>query len=135
MASAVKAAFGSILKKGASEVAELKSITVGGMRLDTIDITNHQSPSGAEEVIAGILRTGEFSCEGNFLNTGAQATLITDHQAKTPASWTVVLGTTPTATIVATCLVTALDFTAKFDEALAFSATLKVSTGMAVFTP
>ena len=81
MASAVKAAFGSILKKGASVVAELKSISAGGMRLDTIDVTNHQSPSGAEEVIAGILRTGEVSFEGNFLNTGAQATLITDLQA------------------------------------------------------
>jgi len=134
MASAVKAAFGSILKKGASVVAELKSISAGGMRLDTIDVTNHQSPSGAEEVIAGILRTGEVSFEGNFLNTGAQATLITDLQAKTPAEWTILFGTVPTATWVATCYVTGLDITARFDEALGFSGTLKVQTGLPSIT-
>jgi len=133
MPSAAKAAFGSVLKKGASLVAELTSITVGGQRLNTIDVSNHDSPSGYTEVIAGIADGGEFSCEGNFLNTGAQATLVTDHQAKTSGSWAVVLGNPAVATVTATCFITALDFSAKFDDKLGFSATLKV-TGKPVYS-
>jgi predicted secreted protein len=125
--SSAKSAFGSILKKGASAVAELTSISVPGQKLNLIDVSSMDSANGYSEFIAGMLDGGEFSCEGNFLNTGAQATLIADHQAKTPASWTVVLGTTPTATIVATCFVTAIDLSAKFDDKLAFSATLKIT--------
>jgi len=127
MATGAKAAFGSVLKKAASAVAELTSITVGGQKLDLIGVTNMDSPSGYTEYLAGIADGGEFSCEGNFLNSGAQATLITDHQAKTLATWTVVLGNPAVATIAATCFVTALDFSAKFDDKLGFSATLKIT--------
>jgi len=125
--SSAKSAFGSILKRVATAVAELTSITVGGQKVNMIDVSNMDSPSGYNEVIAGMADGGEFSFEGNFLNTGQQALVISDHQNKTLTSWVVVLGTTPTATITANCFVTALDFSAKFDDKLGFSATLKIS--------
>jgi predicted secreted protein len=131
--SSAKAAFGSILKRVATAVAELTSITVGGQKLNLIEVSNMDSASGYAEFIAGFADGGEFSCEGNFLNSGAQALIISDHQAKTLTSWVVLLGVTPTATITANCFVTALDFSAKFDDKLGFSATLKI-TGKPVYS-
>ena len=134
-ATAVKSGFGSTLKKGATVVAELKSISHAGHKLNLIDATNMDSPDGYEEFIAGILSGGEFTCEGNYLNTTGQATMLTELQAKTSARWAVVLGPvgSPVATITATCFVTSLEPSAKYNEALAFSATLKI-TGKPVYS-
>jgi len=131
--SSAKSAFGSILKRVATAVAELTSITVGGQKVNLIDVSNMDSASGFNEFIAGMADGGEFSIEGNFLNTGQQALVISDHQGKTLTSWVVLLGATPTVTITANCFVTALDFIAKFDDKLSFSATLKV-TGKPVYS-
>jgi len=134
-ATAVKTGFGSTLKKGATAVAELKSISHAGHKLNFSDASNMDSPDGYEEFIAGLGSGGQFVCEGNYLNTGGQATLLTDLQAKTKASWAVVMGPpgSPVVTITADCYVESLEPSAKYNEPLAFSATLKI-TGKPVYS-
>lgn len=69
------AAYGTLLAIGDSNnqatavyttVAQVTNIGGPGMSLDTIDVTDHQSTGAWEEVVAGILRSGEVSMDLNF---------------------------------------------------------------------
>ena len=56
-------AFGTALKKGGTEYAQVKSISGPGLSLDTEDVTSHDSTGGWEEVVGTILRSGEVTLE------------------------------------------------------------------------
>lgn len=127
MATAAKSGFGSTLKKAGAPVAEIKSISHSGHKLNMNDATNMDSPNAYEEFIAALLSGGEFPVEGNYLGTGGQATLLTDMQGRTSAVWVVTFGSTPTATVTATVFIISFEVTAKYNEPLSFKATLKVT--------
>lgn len=110
-------------------IAELQNIGGPGGRLNMIDVTNHQSPSGAEEVIAGVLVGGEVTLEGNFVNDVSQKQAKTDHQAKTLRSYEIYV---PLATPVIRTFsgfFGSLEYSAKYDEKLGFSGAIK-ATGL-----
>jgi hypothetical protein len=84
MSTNAKAAFGTTFSWGGQVVAELTSI--GGVKttVDTLDVTNHQSPGGVEEAIPTIVRTGTVPITGNFVvDANGQQAMVTDTYAKT----------------------------------------------------
>ena len=90
MATEAKWAFGTALKKGATEIAELTNINGLDLDSDEIDVTNHQSPGGYEEIIQSIRRTGVVTLEGNFVpgDTG-QADLMADYLSGVRSAYTI----------------------------------------------
>jgi predicted secreted protein len=58
------AAFGTTFgPTGEAVVAQVKSISGPGIKLDTVDVTTHDSTGGWEEVVGAILRSGEVKLE------------------------------------------------------------------------
>lgn len=92
MATEAKWAYGTQLKKGAVAIAELTNINGLDLDADEIDVTNHDSPGGFEEVIRTIKRTGVVSLEGNFVpGNDGQAALMADYLTidGNPSSYTI----------------------------------------------
>lgn len=92
MSSAVWA-FGTQLKKGLAEtpIAELTAINGLDLTSDEVDITNHDSTGGFEEVMMTLKRTGSVSIEGNFLPGDAgQAALLADFLSTTKDTYKIV---------------------------------------------
>jgi predicted secreted protein len=59
-------AFGTVLARTTAPsgtIAQVKSITGPGLKLDTVDVTTHDSSGGWEEVVGTILRSGEVRLE------------------------------------------------------------------------
>lgn len=126
--TSVKAAFGTLLKRGGVTVAELTSIEGPAIKMDVIDATNMGSPDGYEEAIGGLLHGGEISFEGNFIpSDAAQIGLKTDFDAKTVQSWTIVGPASAAFVWTFTGLVTAFKTSFKLKDKLSFSATIHVS--------
>jgi len=91
-ATEAKWAYGTQLKKGALAIAELTNINGLDLDADEIDVTNHDSPGGFEEVIRTIKRTGIVSLEGNFVpGNDGQAALMADYLTidGNPSSYTI----------------------------------------------
>jgi predicted secreted protein len=57
------AAFGTLLKRGATTIAYVTNIGGPGLSLDTEDVTSMESTGAWEEVVATILRSGEVSVD------------------------------------------------------------------------
>lgn len=56
-------AYGTQLKRVAAIIANVSKISGPGLSLDTIDATSHDSTNAWEEVVAGILRSGEVTLD------------------------------------------------------------------------
>ena len=83
-------AHGTVLKKGATAIAELTNINGLNLDSDEIDVTHLESPGGYEEIIQSIRRTGVVSIEGNFVpGDPGQAALMADYLAGTVAAYTI----------------------------------------------
>jgi predicted secreted protein len=133
MATGAKSGFGSTFKRSAVAVAEIKAATHSGHRLDLSDVTNMDSTAGFAEFIASVAHGGQVDIEGNLINTGAQASMISDLDGKTSATYELVLGSPAVITISGTAFVTDFQVTGRFDEAIQFSATV-VYTGQPTIT-
>ena len=95
MVTEAKWAYGTALMKGAVAIAELTNINGLDLDSDEIDVTNHDSPDGFEEVIRTIKRTGVVSLEGNFVPGDAgQAALMADYLTidGAPSAYTIDFG-------------------------------------------
>jgi len=134
-ASGADKAFGTTLtKSGGSAIAEITSINGPNLTTETIDVTSHSSDDTYREYISGVFDGGEIQIEGLLQQGNAdQAALITDAQDGSGDAYTITYSNTEASTWVATCIVTAFNITAAYDDALKFSATLKV-TGKPAFT-
>ena len=86
-------AFGTQLKRGATAVANISSLSGGGITLDTEDVTSHDSTSGFDEKVATILRSSQIKAEINYdPDNATHKALITDMLAKTKVTdFTIVL--------------------------------------------
>jgi hypothetical protein len=91
-ASSATIGYGAILKKGATAIAEVVSISGPGLSRDTTEVTHLTSDDNAKEFIGGMVDGGEVSFEINYLpgNTTHQ-TLITDLYTTGAATYTIVL--------------------------------------------
>lgn len=128
MTTAAKSAFGTLLSRNGHPVSELTRIGSPSITVETIDVTNHQSPDGYKEFIAGLMDAGEIPIEGNFISgdTNGQIGIVNDLNGKVIQDYAITFPDATTWTFKA--LVTAFQIgEADVNGKLSFSATLKVS--------
>jgi predicted secreted protein len=122
------AAFGTELRKGATEIAQVASISGPGLALDTEDVTSHDSEDGWEEVVGTILRSGEVSLDLVFDPAEAtQVALWTDMVSRAANTYSLVFPDAANTTWTFDALVTAFEPDEPHDGALTASATLKIT--------
>lgn len=122
------AAFGTRLKKGAAAIAEVTNITGPGLSVDTTDVTSHDSTEGWEEVVAGIIRSGEVTLDLNYLPSNAtHKALVTDLVSRQANTYSLVFPDTAQTTWSFSALVTGFSPGAPYDGKLSASVTLKLT--------
>ena len=127
-------AYGAVLKRGATTIAQVRDIGGPGISMDTIDVTTHDSTDAWREFIAGLKDGGEVSLDLVYDPDNASQTLLrTDLDARTVNSYSITLTDITPAIITFDCLVTAFEPSASVENELALSASLKI-TGEPVFT-
>lgn len=120
-------AFGTLLKMGATEIAEVTNISAPSVSRDSIEYTSHSSAGGFREFMPGLKDGGEVSLDINWdpsnathqslytqLNTG---TANTAFSIVFPNAWEFNFNGH----------VTGFDATAPIDDRLTASVTIKVS--------
>lgn len=125
--TSAKSGFGTTLERAGNAIAELTNIGGVEVTMETKDVTNHQSEDSYREFIGTLFEAGEVPISGNFIgsDTNGQVALLADLHNKTAQSFVMTFpdGTTWTFT----ALVTKFKVEPPMEEAIAFSATLKVS--------
>lgn len=126
------AAFGTALKRGAVEIAQVQSISGPGLSLDTEDVTSHDSTNAWEEVVATILRSGEISLDIVYDPAGAthknsSGGLLYDMTSRTSTTYSIVFSDTGTTTWSFTAFVTGFEPDAPHDGKLAATVKLKLT--------
>lgn len=132
------AAFGTLFQMGDgaapenfTTVAEVVSIGGPSLSLDTVDVTNHSSPGGWEQVVGTVLRSGEITLELNYDPVGATHRLTTgllgQMVAKTVRNYKIVFPNVGATTWSLSALVTGFEPSAAHEDKLSASVTLKVS--------
>lgn len=123
--------YGTALKLGSTEIANLTSISGPSYEAETIDVTAHDSADDYfRDFIAGLRDAGEVSFEGNFDPDGAthksaSGGVLYELEQGTAGSWSIVWP--DTTTVAFTGIVTSFEPDAPFDDKLGFSATIKIS--------
>ena len=119
---------------GATEVKETTKINVDFGTVDSIDISNNNSPDATEESVAGLIRTGTIDIEGNWVPTDAgQAALITALQARTiDLAVVVTCSDSGDATFTGVGMVKSFKPSLPFDGKASFTSSIKV-TGKLTF--
>ncbi len=128
MTTAAKSGFGTTLKWNAVALAEGIKITGPSQLMEAIDVSNHDSPSGFREFIAGFADGGEISIEGNFKTSDStgQIAMHTDFQAKTTRAWIITFPSS-LGTMAGNGYVTKFELDFPDDKQITFSATIKVT--------
>lgn len=123
------AAYGVVLARNGSAVAELTSIGSPKLSLDTADVTSHDSADAHREYIGTLLDGGEVALEGNFVASDEeQMGLLTDMNARIVQAFTITFPTAITASWAFNALVTAFEIgDMATDGTVTFSATLKIT--------
>jgi len=86
-----KRVYGTLFKKGSTTQAEITAINDAGPEADMLDVTSLDSASGTREFIAGLINSGEFSVELNFVVANAtHATMQSDLKAGTSGTYSIV---------------------------------------------
>jgi predicted secreted protein len=123
------AAFGTTLTISSTAIAELTNIGGVDISMDTIDVTNHDSPDAYREFIGGLIDAGEVPVEGNFYpGDVGQVALLTALNSRTTAAFVITFPAAVGANWNFNALVTGFKAAdAPVDGQLPFSATLKIS--------
>lgn len=122
--------FGASLTRAGNTIAELTKIGGISIKRDMIDVTSHQSTSGYEESLPGIIRTGSIAIEGNFYpgDTNGQIGLKSDLDAGTLQSFVFSLPSSTGTTLTFSAYVE--EYTvgeSDINGKIPFSASLKIS--------
>jgi len=123
-----QSAFGSKLFVGGYEVAELTNISGPTLATDALDVTSHDSANAYREFVSGVHDGGEISIEG-FLYTGdtnGQNVLRGDVQDGGSGLYHFIFPSA-VAEWLFTGYTTSFAEGANFDDALRFSATIKLT--------
>lgn len=129
MATAALLGHGCVLEWNAQPIAEITSLGGPSIRIDSIDVTNHDSLYKFREFIVGLGDGGEISLEFNFIpgDTPGQIAFINDARARTPRSVALTLPPDAATEWNFDGFVTALDFDDPIDNQLSGSATIKIT--------
>lgn len=128
MTTAAKSAFGTKFKWNGVDLAEVTSISGPGQKVDTIEVTNHDSADAFKEFLAGLVDGGEITIEGNFIagDTTGQIAFNTDLQARTSRTCVITMPNS-LGTWTATAIATGFDPSYPHDGKISFSASVKIS--------
>lgn len=131
MSSAVFA-FGTLLKRSGTTIAEVTDITPPGVSRDSVEVTHHQSPARYREFIKGLLDAGEVSFTINYIpdnttHNNALGLLSDFTNNATIDTWTLVFPNVAGTTWTFPAFVTKFDPKAPIDDKLSADITLKVS--------
>lgn len=126
------AAFGTLLKRDGTTIANVQNISGPGLSLDTEDVTTHDSSAAWEEVVATILRSGEISLDLVYDPNAATAKyavggLLSDLVLRTAVAYTLVFPSNPAVTWSFNAFVTGFEPSAPHDGALTATAKLKIN--------
>ena len=126
------AAYGTLLKRAGTTIANVQSISGPGLTLDTEDVTTHDSTAAWEEVVATILRSGEVSMDIIYdpnaaTHKYAAGGLLSDLVLRTAVSYTLIFPSSGTVTWTFTAFVTGFEPSAPHDGALTASVTFKLT--------
>jgi len=130
MPTSAKSAFGVTLARNGNTIAELTKIGNPKLKMDTVDVTNHQSANNYREYIGTLIDGGEVPIEGNFIvgDTNGQIGLIDDMNNRTLQSFVITFPAAITATWTFSALVTSFEVgDLNSDGTMKFTAILKVS--------
>jgi len=129
MASEGKSAFGVMLKRNGTKIAEM--MKVGGVELTSgeIDMTSNDSPYGFKEIAQGLRDAGSVDIEGNFIpgDTDGQIGLNADYLAGTMQSFTIDFPAALATQWSFTAFVKNLKIFGSGEEKVSFSATVRIS--------
>lgn len=85
------AAYGTQLKKGATVIAGLSSLSGPNFQADTIDVTTHDSVNATKEFVSGLIDAGEITGAIVFdPNVATHIGLYNDLVARTSATYSIV---------------------------------------------
>jgi len=125
-------AFGTVIKRGATAVAQVTSISGPGLSLDTEDVTSHDSTGGWEEVVATILRSGEISLDiaydpAHATHKNAAAGLIGDMVARAATTFSLVFPDSGNTTWSFSAFITGFEPSMPVDGAMTASVKMKLT--------
>lgn len=125
-------AFGTLLKRAGTTIAQVKKISGPGLSLDTEDVTSHDSTGGWEELVATILRSGEISLDlvydpATATHKYAAGGLLHDLVSRTAVAYTLVFPDGAATTWSFNAFVTGFEPSAPVDGSLTATATLKIT--------
>jgi len=126
------AAFGCALKKGGVAYAGVISINGPGLSVDMHDVTSHDSTGAWEEVVAGIIRSGEVALEivydpADATHKYAAGGLLYDLVSRTAIALTLVFSNTAATTWTLNGFVNKFAPSAPVGGFLGVSASIKLS--------
>ena len=128
---------------GFKTIAEVTKNGFSGGKLDMIKVTNQDSQGGHDEYIAGLIESGDFDIEGNYLgnqdDSGTQALLNATLENAVRANFQVVIPPGPNETSSRgtwsfAAYVSSFDCDFPIDKQATFKCKLKI-TGPRTFTP
>lgn len=125
-------AFGTLLKRNGTTIAEVTDITPPGFSRDTFELTHHQSPNMWREFGKSLKDGGEVSFSINYIPTNsthnAATGLLGDFaNNSTTDTWAIVFPDTGGTTWSFPGIVTDFSPSAPIDDKLAADVTLKIS--------
>jgi predicted secreted protein len=125
-------AFGTLLKRAGTTIAQVKNISGPGLSLDTEDVTSHDSTGGWEEVVGTILRSGEVSLDliydpAHATHKYAAGGLLNDLVSRTAVAYTLVFPNPAATTWSFNAFVTGFEPSAPVDGSLTATATMKLT--------
>ena len=125
-------AFGTLFKRGAVTIAQVKGISGPGISLDTEDVTSHDSTEAWEEVVATILRSGEVSLDIEYdpnaaTHKLASGGLLQDLATRTSTTYSIQFPSNPSVTWTFTAFCTGFEPDAPVDGALTASVSFKIT--------
>jgi len=132
-------AYGTKLYRGTSGAGDLygqvSTISGPGLTADTIDVTSHDSTSAWEEVVVGILRSGEITMEivydpANAFYANAGTGLLADFIARASITLTLKFPDTAGTEWTFSAFVTGFEPSMPVDGALTASVTFKPTGAM-----
>lgn len=128
-------AFGTKLYRGGTAgtaIAQVDNITGPGLKLNTLDVTNHDSTGGWQEFIGGLKDGGDVKLDINYDPAGAThkaaaGGLLTDLTAGTALAYALKFPDAATTTWTFSAIVTSFEPKAPANNKLTASVTLKVT--------
>lgn len=126
-------AFGTKLKRGDgggpevfTAIAKVTDIGGPGLKRDTYEVSDHDSPSQWEEFIGGFKRSGEVSLDINY-DPSVHNTLLADLSDVNPRNYQLVFPSSPPSTWSFKAILNGFEPGAPHDDKLTASVTFKVS--------